>query len=69
MLFGLVYGYLALAHTAMLFASTFLLTVGLLALASYVFLARRYWFRIPFRGVVLATALYVAAILIHVSQA
>ncbi|MES2127799.1 MAG: hypothetical protein V4463_11055 [Pseudomonadota bacterium] len=65
MLFGLVYGYLALAHTAMLFASTFLLVLGLVLLSGYVFLARRYWFRIPFRGIVMATALYIAAILTY----
>src|SRR5258708_3507475 len=35
MLFGLVYGYLALAHGAMLFHSAFLLAVGLLLLGGY----------------------------------
>jgi hypothetical protein len=64
-LFGLVYGYLALVHGPFLFASPFLLGVGLLLLGGYVFLGKRYWFSIPFRGIVLATALYVLALGAH----
>ena len=60
-LFGLVYGYLAIFHAAFLFRDPFLLIVGLLLLGGYVFLGKRYWFSVPFRGIVLATALYVAA--------
>jgi hypothetical protein len=63
-LFGLVYGYLALFHGALLFQSWFLSLVGLALLAGYVFLAKRYWFGIPYRGIVLATALYVIALAI-----
>jgi len=58
-LFGAVYGYLALAHGAFLFESVFLLALGLLVLLGYVFLARMYFFRTPLRGVILATVLYV----------
>jgi hypothetical protein len=65
MLFGLIYGYLALRHPDFLFASAFLLSVGLLLLAGLVFLGWRYWFSTPFRGIVLATALYVAAIVMR----
>lgn len=61
-LFGLVYGYLALVHGPLLFGSPFLLTVGLVFLGGYLFLARRYWFSVPFRGIVLATTLYVLAL-------
>ncbi len=43
-LFGLVYGYLALAHSAFLFQSWFLLLAGLIFLAGYVFLGKVYWF-------------------------
>src|SRR5215213_814716 len=57
-LFGAVYGYLALAHSAFLFQSIFLLSLGLLLLFGYVFLAKRYWFRTPLRGILLATFLY-----------
>jgi len=60
--FGLVYGYLALAHASFLFQSPYLLLAGLAMLVGYVFLARVYWFSIPFRGIGLSTALYVAAL-------
>lgn len=61
-LFGLVYGYLALVHGPLLFGSPFLLSVGLLLLGGYAFLGKRYWFSVPFRGIVLAAALYVLAL-------
>jgi hypothetical protein len=64
MLFGLVYGYLALAHSSFLFQSAFLLLLGLLLLAGYAFLGKVYWFSVPFRGIVLSTALYVAALIV-----
>lgn len=63
-LFGLVYGYLALAQSSFLFQSTFLLLVGLFLLAGYAFLAKVFWFSVPFRGIVLSTGLYVAALVI-----
>lgn len=65
MLFGLVYGYLALAQPSVLFSSWFLLAVGLALLAGCVFLGWRYWFSTPFRGIVLSTALYVSGVLAH----
>ena len=46
-LFGAVYGYLSLAHSAFLFQSTFLLSLGLLLLGGYAFLGKRYWFSVP----------------------
>ncbi len=61
-LFGLVYGYLALAHSVFLFESTYLLVVGLTLLVGYTLLARRYWFSIPFRGITVALFLYIGAI-------
>lgn len=64
-LFGAVYGYLALAHSAFLFQSTFLLALGLLLLAGYVVLAKRYWFRIPLGGILLATVLYSLALIVR----
>jgi hypothetical protein len=64
-LFGAVYGYLALAHGDFLFQSVFLLSVGLVLLFGYVILAKRYFFRIPFRGVLLATLLYVLALVVR----
>ncbi|MCF8149247.1 MAG: hypothetical protein K9K30_03040 [Burkholderiaceae bacterium] len=64
-LFGLVFGYLALVQGALLFQSAFLLSLGLIFLVSYMALGKLYWFSIPFRGITLSTALYVAALAIH----
>jgi hypothetical protein len=57
-LFGAVYGYLALAHADFLFRSVFLLSLGLILLLGYVFLAKCYFFRVPLMGVILAASLY-----------
>ena len=65
MLFGAAYGYLALAHADVLFRSIFLLSLGLLVLLGYVFLAGRYFFRIPLRAVIGATLLYGVGIATH----
>ena len=62
-LFGLVYGYLALAHDAFLLRSPFLLLLGLALLAGYAVLGKLYWFSVPFRGIVVAAALYAAALI------
>ena len=66
-LFGLLYGYLALVQGTLLFASPFLLVTGAVTLAGYVFLGKRYWFSIPYRGVVAATVLYVAGLVVQFS--
>ena len=67
LLFGAVYGYLALVHAAFLFQSWFLLSLGLLVLLAYAVLGKRYWFSVPFRGIVMATALYAIALVVHVA--
>jgi hypothetical protein len=58
LLFGTVYGYLALAHSDFLFQSVFLLSVGLILLLGYVIVAKKYFFRRPLLGVLLATLMY-----------
>ena len=58
MLFGMVYGYLALMHPAFLFQSTFLLTLGLGLLLAYAWLAKVYWFSVPFTGILIALLSY-----------
>ena len=63
-LFGTIYGYLAVLHGSFLFQSRFLLMLGLLLLVGYVFLGKLYWFSVPYRGAVLATVLYVAGLII-----
>ena len=55
---ALVYGYLALWRPAVLGGSPFLLALGMAVLLSYLALARRYFFRVPFGGVALACVLY-----------
>jgi hypothetical protein len=67
MLFGLVYGYLSLMHSAFLFQSWFLLGLGLLTLTGYTVLGKLYWFSVPFRGVSLATILYSVGLAAHFS--
>jgi hypothetical protein len=62
-LFGAVYGYLALAHRDFLFQSVFLLALGLILLVGYVFITKRYFFRTPLRGVLLAMLLYGLALI------
>ncbi len=62
MLFGLVYGYLALAHGDVLFSSVFLQVVGFAMLAGLAELARRYWFIVPLTGISLSLLLYVASL-------
>lgn len=64
-LFGLVYGYLAIAHSEFLFASYFLLATGLGLLASLVILGKLYWFSLPLRGISIAFACYSAALILH----
>ena len=67
-LFGAVYGYLALAHSDFLFRSAFLLSIGLILLLGYVFLAKRYFFRIPLQGVLLPRSLYVLALVVSLAS-
>lgn len=62
LMFALVYAWLALAAPHVLFGSIFLRILGLAFLLTYVALARRYWFSVPFRGVALAAVLYLAGL-------
>ena len=61
-LFGLVFGFLAVAHGQLLFRSPFLLTVGLAMLGAYVVLCRVSFFSVPFAGVSISLACYVISI-------
>jgi hypothetical protein len=61
-LFGLVYGFLANAYPELLFNSPFLLVVGFAMLGGLAVLAKAYWFRVPFAGVVIALVCYVLSI-------
>ena len=61
-LFGLVFGYLALAHGQLLFQSPFLLVVGLAMLGGFVVLSKAYFFSAPLIAVSISTACYVASV-------
>jgi len=61
-LFGLVFGYLALAHGPLLFRSLFLLVVGLAMLVVLVVLCKVYFFSWPLTGVSISLACYVTSI-------
>ena len=62
MLFGLSYGYLALAHGDLFFSSIFLQLLGLAMAAGFVVLAKLYWFVTPLVGSTLSLVLYVAGL-------
>ncbi len=61
-LFGLVFGFLALAHGQLLFRSPFLLVVGLAVLVGLFVLCKVYFFRAPLVGISISLACYVASI-------
>jgi len=61
-LFGLVFGFLALAHGQLLFQSPFLLVVGLAMLTGFVVLCKVYFFSAPLTGISISLACYVASI-------
>ncbi len=63
MFYGLIYGFLAVAHSSLLFSSPYLLVVGLLMVGGFVALAKAYWFSIPFAGTGISLACYVASII------
>jgi len=63
MLFGAMYAYLALEGSGFLMRSVFLMMLGMTSLAAYLLLAWLYWFKVPFRGILLATGLYAAALI------
>ena len=64
MLFGLVYGYLAIAQPGVLFASPYLLAVGLLTVGGFFVLGKLYWFSVPFTGIAISLACYVASVVV-----
>ena len=67
-LFGVLFGYLGVRHSAFLFHSWFLLALGFTLLLSYAAVSKLYFFTTPFRGVVLATVLYLLGIVVNVAQ-
>lgn len=64
LLFGLLYGYLALAQGELLFQSPFLQAIGLVTLIAYVVLAKLYWFATPLLGTSVALGCFLAGVLL-----
>lgn len=67
-LFAAVYLYLALLHGAWFEKSVFLLGVGSVALITWLVLAKRYWFRVPLSGILLANASWFVAMALLVTD-
>jgi hypothetical protein len=61
-LFGLVFGFLALAHSQLLFQSPFLLIVGLAMLGGFVVLSKVYFFSAPLVSLSISLACYAVSI-------
>jgi hypothetical protein len=64
-LFGLIYGFLAIGHSKLLFESPFLLIVGLAMLGGFLVLGKVYFFSIPFTGISISLVSYVASIALN----
>jgi hypothetical protein len=64
MLFGLIYGFLAVVHGELLFTSPYLVIVGLLMVGGFFALGKAYWFNIPFMGIGISLVCYVASIIV-----
>ena len=64
MLFGLIYGFLAIAHGSLLFSSPYLLVVGLLTVGGLFVVGKVYWFSSPFIGIGISLACYVASVIV-----
>lgn len=67
MLFGLIYGFLAIAHGDLLFSSVYLLVVGFLAVGGFFVLGKLYWFSVPFIGIGVSMACYVVGVIVGVA--
>jgi hypothetical protein len=63
-LFGAVFGYLALEQPMLLFHSYFLGAAGLVTLGAYLATAKLYWFVRPLQGISLAFVFYVAGFVV-----
>ncbi len=67
LLFGSIYGFLAIAHSEFLFHSPFLLGLGVAMLLGYTVLGALYWFSVPLAGISGALLLYLASVAVALS--
>jgi hypothetical protein len=63
-LFGVVFGYLALQQPMLLLHSYVLGFTGLMVLGAYLAMAKLYWFKRPLQGIALALVFYVAGFIV-----
>jgi len=63
-LFGAIFGYLALEQPMLLFHSYFLGFTGLIVLGAYLVMAKLYWFTRPLQGISLALLFYVVGFIL-----
>jgi hypothetical protein len=66
-LFGVLYGYLAIFQFRVLIHARFLLLIGAVFLASFLVLAKRYWFSIPLAGIAISFVLFVVGVAVGVT--
>jgi hypothetical protein len=66
-LFGLIYGYLAIFNNEFLFKSPFLLVVGFAMLGGFVVISKIYWFSVPFRSICVSFACFVVSVAISLA--
>ena len=64
MLFGLIYGFLAISQGSLLFSSPYLLVICLLTVGGLFVVGKVYWFRAPFIGIGISLACYVASVVV-----
>lgn len=67
-LFGLLYGYLAIVHSDVLYHSVYLQSLGFLVLAAFAVLAWVYWFSVPLIGILISLVCYVASLFLSSSS-
>ena len=65
-LFAAVYVLLATRHMEILVQSKELVLVGVATCLAYLWLAHTYWFRVPFTGIAISTACFIAAAILMV---
>jgi hypothetical protein len=70
LMFGAIYGYLAIFQPQVLRGSVFLQLIGLLTLAIFAVLSKKYWFSVPFVAISVALVCFaVGIVLAHRAQA
>ncbi|MDG1039500.1 MAG: hypothetical protein P8H13_10075 [Polaribacter sp.] len=64
---GLINIYLAERFFESLITEPFFICINLLTVSFYLWLAKKYWFKIPFIGILITLICYISAIIIHLT--